>query len=104
MSVEPLKEWSCACGAVEVQRGARAAEMLPTPPYEWAHITLTTTLPARTVGVGIEKVKAGETRRATQHTYCPRCYTTLLTAMYQLESHPASPSDPTITPGAVPQQ
>lgn len=70
----PAKEWRCPCGAVEIQTGPRALEMLPTPPFGWAVIDVTTTLPPRSVQAPDGKMKMGESRQTVRHMRCPVCF------------------------------
>lgn len=72
--MNPAKEWICACGAKEIQTGARALELLPTPPFGWALVDIVTTLPPRSMDTPDGKAKMGETRHTKRRAYCPSCF------------------------------
>jgi len=69
MTLEDAKVWGCSeCTALEVQRGPRALELLPTPPVGWSVVDTTISLPARVV----DGVKMGETRSVDRKVFCPK--------------------------------
>ncbi len=74
MTSSPAREWRCdTCGAVEIQTGPRALELIPTPPHGWAVVDTTRILPARTVGEGEGRQKIGETRETKRKSFCTAC-------------------------------